>query len=305
MTTDNPTTSQNQSTRPSWRDVLSVHPDADSFPMMSKSQLRELGEDIKAHGLKFPIVVGLKPGVEYATSCAADFELLDGRNRLAALELTDALEIPLTFTPGGTKGRWKKNPKWGLSIVDHYDCTTVQIEHLEGPDDARKFITAANLHRRHLNSEEKRDVIAALLKADPSKSDRAIGRIAKADNKTVASVRAEKVACEEIPHTKTRTDSGGRQQPSRKPPAAAKAKAASPKTQARMVQDVGENSGGEVARLRARIEEQDNEIHRLAKENLGLRSEIEELQQELSRLKGDRSNVTPLILATKNGQPVH
>src|SRR5215216_2203690 len=38
----------------SWRDVLPVHPAADLFPMMSPEDLRALGEDIKANGLKHP-----------------------------------------------------------------------------------------------------------------------------------------------------------------------------------------------------------------------------------------------------------
>jgi ParB-like chromosome segregation protein Spo0J len=36
------------------------------------------------------------------------------------------------------------------------------------------YVLSQNLHRRHLTAEQKRDVIAELLKADPTKSDRAI-----------------------------------------------------------------------------------------------------------------------------------
>jgi len=35
-----------------WRDRFKIHPVAELFPMMSEDELRELGEDIKEHGLK-------------------------------------------------------------------------------------------------------------------------------------------------------------------------------------------------------------------------------------------------------------
>ena len=41
----------------SWRDHIKVHPAADLFPMMSESELRELGEDIKANGLLASLVL--------------------------------------------------------------------------------------------------------------------------------------------------------------------------------------------------------------------------------------------------------
>lgn len=49
------------------------HPAAKLFPMMESHLIRELAEDIKAHGLLSPIV--LHQGM-----------ILDGRNRMAACE---------------------------------------------------------------------------------------------------------------------------------------------------------------------------------------------------------------------------
>jgi ParB/Sulfiredoxin domain len=57
-----------------WRDKYKVHPAADVFPMMSDEELAKLGEDIKANGLRSPIVVD------------ANGAVLDGRNRLEAAE---------------------------------------------------------------------------------------------------------------------------------------------------------------------------------------------------------------------------
>jgi hypothetical protein len=49
-TAEAPSTDDN-ARRVCWRDHLPVHPAADLFPLMSESELRELGEDIKANGL--------------------------------------------------------------------------------------------------------------------------------------------------------------------------------------------------------------------------------------------------------------
>src|SRR5262249_20344403 len=62
-----------------WRDKYKVHPAANKFPLMPKPKLQELGNDIKAHGQKNPIVVWRdEDGEEW---------LIDGRNRLEAMEL--------------------------------------------------------------------------------------------------------------------------------------------------------------------------------------------------------------------------
>jgi ParB-like chromosome segregation protein Spo0J len=92
-----------------------------------------------------------------------------------------------------------------------------RFEQFEGNDAAAlAFVISKNIHRRHLKAREKREAIAKLLKAQPEKSDRQIGEMIKADNKTVASVRAEQEAREEIPHVESRTDTKGRKQPAKK-----------------------------------------------------------------------------------------
>ena len=72
------------------------------------------------------------------------------------------------------------------------------------------------MHRRHLTSEQKRQAIAAFIKADPTASDRTVAKELGVDNKTAAKVRADLEAREEIPHVPTRTDSAGRKQPATK-----------------------------------------------------------------------------------------
>jgi ParB-like chromosome segregation protein Spo0J len=62
-----------------------VHPAAAVFPMLSDDELRDLAEDIKAHGLLHPIVLD------------ADGVLIDGRNRLAACNLAGVTPTFETF----------------------------------------------------------------------------------------------------------------------------------------------------------------------------------------------------------------
>jgi ParB-like nuclease family protein len=80
-----------------------------------------------------------------------------------------------------------------------------------------EFVWSKNAERRHLTPDQKRDLAAKLLKADPGKSNRQIAAKAKVDHKTAGAVRTELEACGEIPHVPKTTDTKGRQQPARKP----------------------------------------------------------------------------------------
>jgi hypothetical protein len=82
---------------------------------------------------------------------------------------------------------------------------------------ARAYVVSKNMHRRHLTQEHKRDLIAKLLKADPTKSDTAIGKDTKTSPHTVAKVRKREEGRMHIAHVDKRTDSKGRKQPATKP----------------------------------------------------------------------------------------
>ncbi len=73
---------RNKPKKTSWHDILPVHPACAAFPDMSHEELVKLGEDIKPNGLQQKIVVQ-KLG-EYPNQT---FTLLDGKNRLQAMEL--------------------------------------------------------------------------------------------------------------------------------------------------------------------------------------------------------------------------
>jgi hypothetical protein len=183
--------------RVSWRDHLPIHPAADLFPLMSESELRELGQDIKARGLVSPIV--LKGG-----------ELLDGRNRLDAMELVG---IEFEVTRGGNKQFYLDTPKSRIA-----DGAGALLGSFDG--DPYDYVLSANLHRRHLTSEQKRELIAKILKAKPETSNRKIAKQTKADDKTVAKVRRKLESTSEIPRLEKTTGADGRQRKARpkKPP---------------------------------------------------------------------------------------
>ena len=80
-------------------------------------------------------------------------------------------------------------------------------------------VLSLNIHRRHLTAEQKRELIARVLKAKPEASNNQIAKQVKANDKTVAKVRSELEARSEIPNVDTRTDTKGRKQPARRKPA--------------------------------------------------------------------------------------
>src|SRR5262249_16132749 len=93
--------------------------------------------------------------------------------------------------------------------------TIVRLE--DGGDlDPVAFFISKNIHRRHLTAEQKRELIAQLIKAQPEKTDRTIAKEAKGDHKTVGAHGAEQEGRGEIPHVERRTDTKGRKQPAKK-----------------------------------------------------------------------------------------
>jgi hypothetical protein len=113
-------------------------------------------------------------------------KIIDGRNRYIVCK---RMKYPLT--------------------IDHFKT-------LRPDTDALAYVISANIHRRHLTAEDKRNIIADLLKADPTKSNRQIGETAKVDHKTVETVRQGLEAGGEIPQQETVTGKDGVTQPKKK-----------------------------------------------------------------------------------------
>jgi hypothetical protein len=188
--------------RPSWRDTFQVHAACEMFPPMSPDELCALGKDIKKNGLVSPIAITTRKVAK-----GWDYQLLDGRNRLDAMEL-----VGISFKVALENGQcWLQIPGLGQQVYP-----ALKVADGGAYADPYAYVLSANIHRRHLTTEQKRDLIAKVLKAQPEKSDRQIATAAKTDHKTVASVRAEQEARGEIPHVSTRTDTKGRQQPAKR-----------------------------------------------------------------------------------------
>src|SRR6516225_11111327 len=180
----------------SWRDHLKIHPAAELFPLMSEPELRELGEDIKANGLRLSIV--LYKG-----------KLLDGRNRLDAMELVG---IKFGFhADASTKEFYYLHACDGSDVLDG---GVGVINHFDG--DPYDFVLPANLHRRHLTSEQKRELIAKVLKAKPEASNATVAKQVKADDKTVAKVRRKLESTSEIPKLEKTVGKDGKARPKNK-----------------------------------------------------------------------------------------
>jgi hypothetical protein len=139
----------------SWRDVLPIHPACELFPLMTPAELRALGEDIRANKPQFPIATWFDPMRKVEL-------LVDGRNRLDAME------------------------KVGLPTAEVMSCRS-RLTCIDPWD----FVVSANIKRRHLTAEQKRELIAKLLKATPEKSDRQIAETVKASHHTVGVVRGK------------------------------------------------------------------------------------------------------------------
>jgi hypothetical protein len=89
----------------SWRDVIMVHPAAELFPLMGSDELRELGEDIKVSGMKMPITPFHQQ---------RGFSLLDGRNRLDALEAV-GFDVPARSSRRAWRGSLDRSSASNIS----------------------------------------------------------------------------------------------------------------------------------------------------------------------------------------------
>ena len=88
--------------------------------------------------------------------------------------------------------------------------------------DPYTFVLSANILQRHLTAEQKRELIAKVIRADPRRSDRQIAKQTKTSPTTVGKIRKASEAAGDVSKLDTRTDTKGRKQPSAKPKKSAK-----------------------------------------------------------------------------------
>jgi ParB-like chromosome segregation protein Spo0J len=145
-----------------WRDRLSVHPAAERFDLLEGADLDAFVADIKKNGVIEAVKV-MKDGDGWM--------VLDGRNRLNAAE---QLGIEM-FMPDGRP--MFPGPFKAVGFASDFDPYA--------------YVISANIHRRHLTAEKKRDLIKQLVVDNPARSDRQIAAITKSSPTTVGKVRSE------------------------------------------------------------------------------------------------------------------
>jgi DNA-binding Lrp family transcriptional regulator len=82
--------------------------------------------------------------------------------------------------------------------------------------DPYEFVVSANIHRRHLTTEQRLELVDKFVKANPEKSDRQIAETVKASPTTVGKRRARLEKSGDVSTVDTRQDKRGRQQPAKK-----------------------------------------------------------------------------------------
>jgi hypothetical protein len=182
----------------SWRDHLPVHPAAELFPLMKDTDpegLRKLADDIENNGLREFVDIYDDPELGLC--------VLDGRNRLDALELM------------GWEKDGNERHSYELPSADSRK-SFIGLGRMmsEGSNfDPYAYVVSKNLHRRHLTPEQKRELIAKVLKAKPEQSNRQVAEQVKVDHKTVGAERKRLEATGEIPQLKKTVGADGKRRP--------------------------------------------------------------------------------------------
>ena len=178
----------------SWRNspAITIHPAAEWFPLLPKDELEALAKDIKENYLREKVTTIINGGRQL---------VIDGRNRLDAMELAGLNVV-------------SRQTNRLLAVVCS-DLTKGSDIDLADPAKVEAFIVSKNIQRRHLTADQKRELIAALLKSNPARSDRVIAAIAKSSPQTATAVRRDLEATAQIEQLDKRTGKDGKARPAK------------------------------------------------------------------------------------------
>ena len=270
-----------------WRDHVNVHPACDAMPEMSEAELKELGEDIKAHGLREGLAYWIEPdGSRF---------LLDARQRLTAMAGAGILGILANGKFCDELGEPLRYRNYEKSDGDPYE-----------------IVASLNIQRRHLDAEGKRKAIDALLKLDPGKSDRQIAAQTKSSPTTVGARRKKAEAAGDLSILDKRTDRKGHERPAKRK---ATAKKRTPRvvpaeqpvehTPAPTVKGDGVQGGDKAGHSRLNIElEAARKASPKGMDLIAAESEIADLKAQLAEAKGARPAGMQLVTASASSEIV-
>jgi len=158
---------------------------------MSPVELKALAKNIEENGLQVSIAIWkADDGQKY---------LLDGRNRLDALELDGSRMFDRRGRPSDAA---PNNLVKEVSRVRN--------------DNPYEYVVGANILRRHLTAEQKDDLLKRLIKAKPEISNRQHAKAVGRSHTHVAAVRAEMEKAGDVAKVATSIDTRGRRQPASK-----------------------------------------------------------------------------------------
>lgn len=166
--------------------------------MMGEAELRELADDIAKHGLETRIDL-------YHDMKADKFSLVDGRNRLDALEMTGAK----IFDDKG-----KVQERFVGKILTS----------LGGNRDIVAYVVSKNIRRRHLSLEQRRELLVKLINDDPKKSDRQLAKATGQSRNTISAQRKRLESTGSIEPVEKRKGADGKERKVRHDRQAARAK---------------------------------------------------------------------------------
>lgn len=121
--------------------------------------------------------------------------------------------VPITVSPDGTivDGHHRDE------IARKHDLHCPRVTATGSEPELRGLAFSLNLNRRHLNREQRRELIAESLRSDPQLSNREHARRTGASDKTVGTVRDEMESTAEIPQSDARVSGDGRTRPASQP----------------------------------------------------------------------------------------
>jgi len=152
-------------------DQLQAHPSQFLFHDLGGAEWDELVKDVQARGIQQPITVSTRTG---------EAVIVDGHQRARAAREAGLASVPAVES------------------------------HFEDEREETLALVMANVRRRHLTREERRQVIAQMLKLYPGKSNRQHAESLGVDHKTVKVQRKEMESTGEIPQLEKTVGADGK-----------------------------------------------------------------------------------------------